>query len=586
MNAELTAQEPSAKYLVNLQPPLVRHFDLIAQAPGGVARLRELILTLAVQGKLVPQDPNDEPASELLKKIRAEKDRLIAEGKIKQDKPLAEIADEEKPFELPQGWEWVRLGTLLDRISNGYSGGQSKSPTNFPLTRIETISKSTVDFSRVGYCTDIQEPDIQKYRLEVGDILLSHINSDLHLGKTALYTEDRLLIHGTNLLLLRSSAHVDSGYINLLINQLRLTGFFLTIAQHAIGQASINQSKITSILGALPPLAEQSRIVTRVEELMQLCDALEASGQLEAQQHAQLVNTLLGTLTQSVTPEALANNWQRIATHFDLLLDRPSSLDALEQTILQLAVRGLLVPQDPTDEPASSLLQKIRTEKDHLIAQGKIKRDKPLPPITDEEKPFELPQGWEWFAIDALASVGTGTTPSRDNAAFFDGGVIPWVTSGETGQPFIRLTEQHVTDAALAQTSLTIYPIGTLVVAMYGQGKTRGQISELCIPATTNQACAAIVLVDPSMAHKNYVKLVFEKSYDEIRELSAGGAQPNLNVGKVKATLIPLPPLGEQSRIVTRVNELRNLCVVLRSSLIATQNVEVKLSSSLLNLNV
>ena len=586
MNAELTAQEPSAKYLVNLQPPLVRHFDLIAQAPGGVARLRELILTLAVQGKLVPQDPNDEPASELLKKIRAEKDRLIAEGKIKQDKPLAEIADEEKPFELPQGWEWVRLGTLLDRISNGYSGGQSKSPTNFPLTRIETISKSTVDFSRVGYCTDIQEPDIQKYRLEVGDILLSHINSDLHLGKTALYTEDRLLIHGTNLLLLRSSAHVDSGYINLLINQLRLTGFFLTIAQHAIGQASINQSKITSILGALPPLAEQSRIVTRVEELMQLCDALEASGQLEAQQHAQLVNTLLGTLTQSVTPEALANNWQRIATHFDLLLDRPSSLDALEQTILQLAVRGLLVPQDPTDEPASSLLQKIRTEKDHLIAQGKIKRDKPLPPITDEEKPFELPQGWEWVAIDALASVGTGTTPSRDNAAFFDGGVIPWVTSGETGQPFIRLTEQHVTDAALAQTSLTIYPIGTLVVAMYGQGKTRGQISELCIPATTNQACAAIVLVDPSMAHKNYVKLVFEKSYDEIRELSAGGAQPNLNVGKVKATLIPLPPLGEQSRIVTRVNELRNLCVVLRSSLIATQNVEVKLSSSLLNLNV
>ncbi len=187
MSAVLTAQEPSAKYLVNLQPPLVRHFDLIAQAPGGVARLRELILTLAVQGKLVPQDTSDEPASELLKKIRADKDRLIAEGKIKRDKPLAEIADEEKPFELPQGWEWVRLGTLLDRISNGYSGGQSKSPTNFPLTRIETISKSTVDFSRVGYCTDIQEPDIQKYKLEVGDILLSHINSDLHLGKTALY---------------------------------------------------------------------------------------------------------------------------------------------------------------------------------------------------------------------------------------------------------------------------------------------------------------------------------------------------------------------------------------------------------------
>jgi type I restriction enzyme S subunit len=141
---------------------------------------------------------------------------------------------------------------------------------------------------------------------------------------------------------------------------------------------------------------------------MQICDTLETSGQLEAQQHAQLVNTLLGTLTQSETPEALANSWQRIATHFDVLLDRPSSVDALEQTILQLAVRGLLTPQDPTDEPASVLLQKIRTEKDHLIAQGKIKRDKPLPPITDEEKRFELPQGWQLTRLGALIELISG----------------------------------------------------------------------------------------------------------------------------------------------------------------------------------
>ena len=343
----------------------------------------------------------------------------------------------------------------------------------------------------------------------------------------------------------------------------------------------MTKEKMEKIVVPYPPLAEQSRIVTRVEELMQLCDALEASGQLEAQQHAQLVGTLLTTLTQSETPEALADNWQRIATHFDVLLDRPEAVDALEQTILQLAVRGLLVPQDPTDEPASVLLQKIRTEKAHLIAQGKIKRDKPLAEIADEEKPFELPQGWEWVAINALASVGTGTTPSRDNTDFFERGVIPWVTSGETGQPFIRQTEQHITEAALAQTSLTLYPIGTLVVAMYGQGKTRGQISELCIPATTNQACAAIVLIEPSSAHKGYVKLVFEKSYDEIRDLSAGGAQPNLNVGKVKTTLIPLPPLAEQSRIVTRVNELRSLCADLRKRLAAGQVVQSRLADAL-----
>jgi type I restriction enzyme S subunit len=256
-------------------------------------------------------------------------------------------------------------------------------------------------------------------------------------------------------------------------------------------------------------------------------------------------------------------------------------VDALEQTILQLAVRGLLVPQDPQDEPASALLKKIRAEKDKLIADGKTKRDNHLPPVAEDERPFALPQGWKWVPIETLADVGTGTTPSRDNAAFFAGGTIPWATSGETGKPFIAATAQHVTELALSQTSLTVYPVGALIVAMYGQGKTRGQVSELQIAATTNQACAAIVLVEPSLAHRSYVKLVFEKSYDEIRELSAGGAQPNLNVGKIKSTAIPLPPLAEQSRIVTRVAQLRRLCADLRQRLSASQNTQAHLAEAL-----
>jgi type I restriction enzyme S subunit len=578
VSAVLTAQEPSAKYLVNLQPPLVRHFDLIAQAPGGVARLRELILTLAVQGKLVPQDSSDEPASELLQKIRAEKDRLIAEGKIKRDKPLAEIADEEKPFELPQGWEWVRLGTLLDRISNGYSGGQSKSPTNFPLTRIETISKSTVDFARVGYCTDIQEPDIQKYKLEVGDILLSHINSDLHLGKTALYKEDRILIHGTNLLLLRSSAHVDPGFINLLINQLRLTGFFLTIAQHAIGQASINQSKITSILGALPPLAEQSRIVTRVEELMQLCDALEASDQLEAQQHAQLVSTLLGTLSQSETPEALADNWQRIATHFDLLLDRPEAVDALEQTILQLAVRGLLVPQDPTDEPASVLLHKIRTEKDHLIAQGKIKRDKPLPPITDEEKPFELPQGWEWARLQQAYDVRDGThdTPKYQATGY------PLVTSKNIYGGVLDLSDVKLISAEdhaqiSARSKVDRNDILFAMIGSIGNPVLVDTDLEFSVKNVALFKYYAAPLSCPA-----YLLLLLQTEVKGIRERAAGAVQSFVSLGQLRSAVVALPPLAEQLRIVTRVNELRSLCADLHAHLQSEQSIQVQLASALI----
>ena len=542
---------------------MLSNLNLLATAPGGVARLRELILTLAVQGKLVPQDPADEPASVLLQKIRAEKDRLIAEGKIKKDKPLAAITEEEKPFELPVGWEWVRNQALLTLRKGKNPKSLSDQPIGKPYLDIEALDRHQIrrysDESQVVLCSS-------------DDILVVCDGS-----RSGLILQGKDGIVGSTLAVIETPQYIQP-YISLIFR----AGF--RRFNSGMKGAAIPHLDTKTVLGevsGLPPLAEQSRIVARVEELMRLCDALEAKGQLEATQHAQLLSTLLGTLTASATPEELADNWQRVAQHFDLLLDRPQAIDALEQTLLQLAVRGLLVPQDPTDEPASVLLQKIRAEKDRLIAAGQIKRDKPLPPITDEEKPFELPVGWEWVPVDALATVGTGTTPSRDNPAYFTGGQIPWVTSGETGQPYIQATEQHVTAVALEKTNLTVYPIGTLVVAMYGQGKTRGQVSELGIPAATNQACAAIVLIDQSDDHRDYVKLVFEKSYDEIREMSAGGAQPNLNVAKVKATLIPLPPLPEQSRIVTRVTQLRRLCFELRQRLAEREAVQACLAEAL-----
>ena len=535
---------------------LLSNLNLLATAPGGVARLRELILTLAVQGKLVAQDAGDEPASELLKQIRAEKDRLIAGGKIKKDKPLGAIAEGETPFGLPVGWEWVRLPEIYYAISP--SGSKLLSSAVEEEGDYPVVDQGQRPVA--GYTNDRSLLiEIPGPVIVFGDHTkaIKHIDFDFVAGADGtkilrpVLQDERFFAYQ-----LRSFTMEDRGY-----------------ARHF--------KVLNSHLFALPPLAEQSRIVTRVEELMRLCDALEAKGRLEAAQHAQLVTTLLGTLSQTDTPGQLAENWQRLATHFDLLLDRPQAVDALEQTILQLAVRGLLVPQDPTDEPASALLKKIRQEKDRLIAAGQIKRDKPLAAIAEDEHPFALPVGWEWVPIETLANVGSGTTPSRENAAFFVGGSIPWVTSGETGKLFIGETAQHVTELALAQTSLSVYPKGTLIVAMYGQGKTRGQVSELCIEATTNQACAAIVLVESAVAHRCFVKLVFEKSYDEMRELSAGGAQPNLNVGKIKATLIPLPPLPEQSRIVTRVAQLRHLCANLRQRLAASQATQAQLAEAL-----
>jgi type I restriction enzyme S subunit len=563
---------------------LLSNLNLLATAPGGVARLRELILTLAVQGKLVAQDARDEPASELLKQIRAEKDRLIAAKKLKREKDEPALTDDALPFDLPASWSWVALGEVID-IVRGITFPASQKTREAALGRIACLRTSnvqqTIEWEDLLF-VDRSFMGREDQLIQHHDIVMSMANSRELVGKVALIDEipHAEATFGGFLGVLRPRK-IEPLYAMAVLRTPYARSLLIDSSSQTTNIANVSLAKLRPLPFPLPPEAEQSRIVTRVEELMRLCDALEAKGRLEAAQHAQLVTTLLGTLTESDTPERLAENWHRLATHFDLLLDRPQAVDALEQTILQLAVRGLLVPQDPTDEPASALLKKIRLEKDRLIAAGQIKRDKPLAAIGEEEQPFGLPVGWEWVPIETLANVGSGTTPSRENAAFFVGGSIPWVTSGETGKLFIGETAQHVTELALAQTSLSVYPKGTLIVAMYGQGKTRGQVSELCIEATTNQACAAIVLVESAVAHRCFVKLVFEKSYDEMRELSAGGAQPNLNVGKIKATLIPLPPLPEQSRIVTRVAQLRRLCADLRQRLAASQSTQAQLAEAL-----
>jgi type I restriction enzyme S subunit len=582
VSAVLTAQEPSAKYLVNLQPPLVRHFDLIAQAPGGVARLRELILTLAVQGKLVPQDPRDEPASELLKKIRAEKDRQIAEGKIKRDKPLAEIGDDEKPFELPATWLWCK-GREVFNVIRGVTYQKTDARETFvedhlPLLRANNI-QATINLDDLVYVPRQLVSDDQCLRK--GDYLVCLASGSKKLvGKAAPFTSDLACSFGAFCGVIRPISELDFLAIYLSSPLYRDT---VSAASAGIG---INNLKGTSLLGLdipLPPVAEQSRIVTRVEELMQLCDALETSGQLEAQQHAQLVNTLLGTLTQSETPEALADNWQRIATHFDVLLDRPEAVDALEQTILQLAVRGLLVPQDPTDEPASVLLQKIRTEKDHLIAQGKIKRDKPLPPITDEEKPFDLPQGWEWVRLGELFEVASSKRIHandyvKEGVPFFRSKEIGELSRGVEISTEICISRSHFDSlkdmSGFPQMNdLMLTSVGSIGNTWLVDGRDfyykDGNITKL------RGYCGT------SMEYlQEFIRSDFFMS--QVTDTVAGTAYNALTIVKLNCMQFPLPPLTEQSRIVTRINELRCLCADLRQSLAELQSGQKQLAQALI----
>lgn len=247
-----------------------------------------------------------------------------------------------------------------------------------------------------------------------------------------------------------------------------------------------------------------------------------------------------------------------------------SLLKQLKQTILQEAIEGKLTAQWRAKNPdigiAKELLEQIKTEKEKLIKEKKLKASKPLAPINEDEIPFDIPQSWEWCRLGDISFVGTGATPLTSEPKYYNGD-INWITSSATGADFVTEAETKITELALKETNCQIYPIGTLVIAMYGQGKTRGQITELMIDSATNQACAAILIYLKDKVLNQFIKKYFQKIYLEIRELASGGAQPNLNMQKVKDTMISLPPLEEQNEIVSRIEKLFVICDELESEI-------------------
>ena len=537
----------------------------------GIKKLRELILELAVRGKLVPQDPNDELASELLKRISAEKRRLIKEGKIKKQEVLSEVGEDEKPFVLPKGWEWQKLGNLGYIQTGGTPSKNDNSlfGSDVPFIKPGDIYPNYIDYSNEGLSFKGVE-SLGRLANE-GSILMVCIGT---IGKCN--TINRLCTFNQQINSI-SPYGISSNYLLLSLN----SKYFQDKAWEKSSSTTIailNKGKWEKIGIPVPPLAEQHLIVAKVNELMALCDELEKQQTNSNVAHETLVATLLGSLTDAANPDSFDESWQRIANHFDILFTTEHSIDQLKQTILQLAVMGKLVPQNPKDEPSSELLKKIAKEKARLVKEGKIKKQAPLPEITEDEKPFGLPEGWEVSRLGTFTFVGTGSTPSRDRSVYYDPQEYNWVTSGETGQDFIFETNEKISALGLKETNVSIYPKGSLIIAMYGQGKTRGQISELMIDAGTNQACAAVVLINKEEAHRKYVKYFFKKAYEELRSHSAGGAQPNLNLGKVANTVIPIPPLAEQHRIGSKVDELFAFCDKLKERIVKAQTLQNQLA--------
>lgn len=510
-------------------------------------QLKNSILQMAVQGKLVPQDPNDEPASVLLERIRKEKEQLIKEGKIKKEKNPSRIfrgADnlpyekvgknepvciaDEVPFEIPDSWEWVRLSKIV------YNRGQMTPANDFCYIDIGSIDNKNQKLSdEENIITADKAPSRARKIVNIGDILYSTVRPYLH----NMCIVDRSFSHQPIASTGFAALTCHTGFYNEFLFYYLMSPDFDAYANDTdnakgVAYPAINDNKLYQALIPVPPEAEQKRIVEKIKEILPYVDTYR---------------------TAYSEAESLNNAFP----------------DRLKKSILQEAVQGKLVPQDPADEPASVLLERIRAEKQKLIAKGKIKKDKHESVIfkrdnshyeklngiercIDDEIPFKIPDSWEWIRLGNIGDWGSGATPSRSNPEYYNGD-IPWLKTGDLNDGYIECIPEKISLIAFKKTSVRLNPTGSVLIAMYGA--TIGKVGILTFPSTTNQACCACF---PIEIYNEYLFYFLMSQKTAFVKRGEGGAQPNISKEKIIATLMPLPPLAEQFRIAKTLNEVLN----------------------------
>ncbi|CAM8479845.1 restriction endonuclease subunit S [Morganella morganii] len=542
----------------------------------GIKKLRELILELAVRGKLVPQDPNDEPASELLKRIAAEKAELVKQGKIKKQKLLPEISEDEKPFELPAGWEWVRLNHV------GHDWGQKTPENDFTYIDVGSINKELGTISKPGVINPKDAPSRARKIVRRNTVLYSTVRP--YLLNIAVVDEDYdpEPIASTAFAIIHPWKGISSTFI---YHYLRSPIFvsYVESCQTGIAYPAINDKQFLTGVIAIPPAEEQLRIVSKVNELMSLCDQLEQQSLLSLDAHQQLVETLLATLTDSQNAKELAENWVRISQHFDMLFTTEASIDALKQTILQLAVMGKLVPQDPDDEPASELLKRIEQEKAELVKEGKIKKQKPLPPVSDEEKPFELPEGWVWCRLAELVAIKGGKRVSNGYKLLTEPTPHVYIRVADMKDGTIDLSDLKYIDEEMHQ-KIKNYIITKDDIYMTIVGATIGKCGT--VPALLdgmNLTENAARLIPSKLISKDYLYLCLRSDLCQeqfIDKTMQVGVQ-KMALNRLANTLIALPSTNESLRIRDRVKEMNKLCSKLVCGIIESQQTKLHLVDAL-----
>lgn len=477
-----------------------------------IEALKRKVLDAAVRGELTEQLAEDGTAKDLLIQISDEKRRLVAEGKIKKEKALPAISDEEIPFEIPENWEWVRLGDCLD-VRDGTHDTPEYYQSGYPLVTSKNLCDGKIDFTNIKL---ISEKDFKKINersfVESGDILFAMIGT---IGNPVIVNKDReFAIKNVALFKIPIKEKIERKYLK----------FYLQYAEHNMNnqargglQPFVSLTYLRNYIFPLPPLAEQHRIVKRIDDAFHQLDELKK------------------------LQDAYSSN-----------------LDALRKKVIEEGIKGNLTERQRDDGTAAELLKEIEAEKQELIKTGKIKKEKPLPEITDEEKPFEIPESWEWVRFGDLCSlIHYGYTASA---------------SGCGNAHLLRITD--IQDNTVCWNQIPYCTIDTDTAKKYVLNdndilftRTGGTVGKSYIVSGIPKdeiyvfASYLIRAIPTSRVNAKYLKKFMESSpyWSQVAENAIGSGQPNVNGESLKRIILPLPPLAEQRRIVKRIEEVLTL---------------------------
>lgn len=552
---------------------LFDQFDTLLTTPDDVAHLEAAVLQLAVRGRVVPQEPDDEPATELFERILAKKERLIREGQIRKPKPLPPIEADEIPYELPESWAWVRLGEATNYGTSDKVKASDIADDTWVLD-LQDIEKVTSRLlARVNFSE--RRPKSSKTVFRKGDVLY---------GKLRPYLDKVLVVDAggvcsSEIIPIRGYLDIDPYYLRY---ALKRPGFiaYVNSKTYGVKMPRLGTPDARMALLPLPPLTEQKRIVARVDELRAQTRALAAQLEQADAALAPTAQAAFQSLLDAQDTTAQHEAWQRIADHFDTLTSDPRTIEALKQTVLQLAVQGKLVPQDPDDEPASAIVKRAKEEKARLVEEKKVRKERNLTPIEGDELPYQTPKGWEWMRLGNLARFidYRGRTPQKTESG------MPLITAKNVRKGYLSEEPREYVDPGIYESWMTrgIPREGDVLFT------TEAPLGNVTLLNTDSKVVfAQRIITFQAYGGMNSAFLKYALMSKSIRDMiyskATGTTARGIKASRLKTVVIPIPPLAEQKRTVAKVEALLALCDALAAEVAAAEEVRVRLLQAVLS---